>query len=331
MRVASDLCAAIVLMAAIFSIASLSASAEEKPETAHPLLPTSPAISVTPTTPDSSHGAPAWLFRRPEKFDITHTAVSETIFAGRRVDYKDRGAAELTLRVKLEDDASAARTLARPLGAEGFIKNADGTRWDFKFDKDGYTESRGEKKLREFLRDGKPGDRDVLQRAAATPLAELTWDAEGNSRAAITADGLLEPLAEAVMFDRQVELLLPPIPTTLYDGATFHQTARAPSPAPLHGEALVKFTYRVDRLDSNRTAEIRFTGESSEEIPTGFTWGGIPIAEASVKIAIHGRLTRDIRTLALTGAELEYDLQFSSRKVDFSSHLKGRDEWKRKD
>ena len=323
MRSVTGFFAAIGLLVAL---CNSSAIAEEKQDTATPVPSTLPV-----PVPLKLRGVPAWTFTHPEKFEVTHAATCETRFEGRRVDYKDRGASELQVRVKLEDDADAAKTLAKIVGVAGFIKNSDGTRWDYTLDKDGFKETRGDKVLRQLMREGNAEERTRVTRAVSASAAELTWDPDGNSRSALTADGLLEPLAETLALDRQVELLLPPIPNSLYEGVTFHQTVHVLSPAPLHGESLVKFTYRVDRVESNRVAEISFSGDSSELIPTGFEWGGIPLANATVKVSVHGKTTRDVRTQALTAAELEYDLQISSSKVDFASHLKCRDEWKHKD
>jgi len=286
------------------------------------------ALAMRARTEDAGVAGP-WLFKHPIRFDVLQTSICTTRLDERVIDYKDRASSDVRYRIRLEE-GPGAKTLLNLVVFSGVIRNSAGEHWNYTFDRNGFTETHDEKPVRQFLSAGTPDERASLDQVIVTPWAELTWNNKGNSSVELTAAGVVQPLAETLAIERFFEILLPPIHAELSVDQDFHQVTLPPTPIPVRGMPKVRVTYHVERMNG-QIAEIAFNAETDERIDEGFEWGGIPVADVEVRVILHGRLTRDDQNKALLAGELDYDLKFTSHKVNFSSLMKGRSEWRRKD
>jgi hypothetical protein len=286
-----------------------------------------------PVAENTSAAHPPWSFTHALQFDILDTESSETRLGSKRIDYKDWGSHEARIRAALSNsETEPAKIQLNVSTYSGFKRNWEGVRWDYSLDKGSFTEMRDDKVLRQVKLAGKPDDHAALKSAVSSPWAELVWKGDSSSTSTLTAQGLAQPLAEAASLERQIEILLPPIPSTnLFEGSEFHQDVAFPSAVPLKGVSRVKLTYRVASIVDHRYLEITFEGEESEKISSAFEWGGIAVPEMTVTAKIKGKLTRDSHHETMTAGLIEYDVDLASKKAAFKSQVKGKSEWKRKE
>jgi hypothetical protein len=309
------------LFRALLILSTLSATlAAEEPTT------DKPAPEILPV-------AAPWSFKEPLTFDIVQTESSESKLGSKRIDYKDRGSSEARIRASLASvSGDTPKIVLNASAFTGFVRNWEGQRWDYSLDKASFTEMRSDKIVRQVKLSGKAEDHTALKTAFSTPWAELTWKDSTSSSAALTAQGLAQPLAEIASLDRQLEILLPPMPgEALFEGSVFHQDVAIPLSVPLKGAARIKLSYRVVSIEAHRYLSITFDGENSEKVQDGFEWGGIAMPEVSVNVKIRGKLTRDTHHQMMTGGELEYEVELVSKRFSFKSKVTGKTEWKRKE
>jgi hypothetical protein len=269
-------------------------------------------------------------------FEVRRTEEARTELDGREIRYKDRGPAKTVLQVRLEQAAAEAP------GAVGLLvfvpklereSEVHGGERALRFDARSLDERHGKSPLRYLRSNATPREQESLRALAAAPWGELESNGQAWTRAQCTARDEAWPFADALALERELVLLLPPLPEKLDAGASAVQAVPLPYPAPLSPAPTAVIAYRVEEFkheDGRRIAGVTFSGSGEAPAPRNGHWGGIRLAAVTVQVTVRGRLKLEADTGRLTEARLELETKVRQAGPErrLTSDWKLTSEWK---
>jgi len=269
-------------------------------------------------------------------FEVRRTEEARTELDGREIHYKDRGPAKSALQVRIEQAAAESPSVAHLLLFVPKLEresDVHGGKRALHFDARSLDERREKFPLRYLRANGSPREQESLRALTATPWGELEFSGQAWTRVQCTARDEAWPLADALALERELVLLLPPLPSKLDPGASGVQAVPLPYPAPLSPAPTAVIAYRVEEFkheEGRRVVYVTFSGSADTPAPQNGHWGGIRLAAVTVQAAVQGRLKLEADTGRLIEARLQLDARVRQAGPErrFSSDWKLTSEWK---
>jgi hypothetical protein len=284
-------------------------------------------------------GEPAAPLKPPAAsglFEVRRTEEARTELDGREIHYKDRGPAKTALQVRIEQAAAERESVAHLLLFVPKLEresDVHGGKRALHFDTRSLDERHEKSPFRNLRANGTPREQESLRALAAAPWGELEFGGQAWTRIECTARDEAWPLADALTLERELVLLLPPLPSKLEPGASGVQAVPLPYPAPLSPAPAAVVHYRVEEFKhegGRRVADVSFSGSADTPAPQNGQWGGIRLAALTVEATVRGRLRLDADTGRLIEASLQLDARVRPAGPEhrFSSDWKLTSEWK---